>query len=236
MKKQKIGIIGAMDIEVNMLKQMCTSVNTVQSGGRTYVEGLLDGIPVVIVQCGVGKVNAALCAQRLILQFEVTHVINTGIAGAMASGLRVQDIVVSTNAVYHDFDVSGFGYPKCKVPGRETIDFVADEKMIEAAVSSFENLEEAKGHAIIKGRIASGDQFIASKSQKDTIRTDCNPACVEMEGSAIAHACEINEVPFVIIRCMSDMADDNGHDTYEFNETEAAVLSAKLVYAMIKKI
>ncbi len=236
MKKQKIGIIGAMEIEVKMLKSLCTEVTVTEAGGRTFVEGLLDDIPVVIVQSGVGKVNAALCAQRLVLQFGVTHIINTGIAGAMAHGLKVQDIVVSTNAVYHDFDVTGFGYPKCKVPGMDTIDFTADAKMVDAAVECFAELEEAKGHSIIKGRIASGDQFINSKAQKDTIRTDCDPACVEMEGAAIAHACFINDTPFVVIRCMSDMADENADNTYNFNEEEAAVLSAKLVKSMIKRI
>ena len=236
MQKNKIGIIGAMDIEVKMLKELCSDVKVTEAGGRTFVEGLLDGINVVIVQCGVGKVNAALCAQRLIMQFGVTHVINTGIAGAMAHGLKVQDIVVSENAVYHDFDVSGFGYPKCKVPGMDTIDFAADKNMIEATVKAFDSLEEAKGHSIIRGRIASGDQFIRSKDQKDTIRSNCDPACVEMEGCAIAHACFINKTPFVVIRCMSDMADENADDTYSFNEEEAAVLSARLVRSMIKMI
>ena len=233
MQKKKIGIIGAMDIEVKMLKELCSDVKVTQKGRCSFVEGLLDNVSVVIVQSGVGKVNAALCAQRLIIDFGVTNVINTGIAGAMGHGLKIQDIVVSTDAVYHDFDVTAFGYPKCKVPGQDTVEFRADKSMIDAACKAFSSLKEAEGHSVRTGRIASGDQFISSKEQKDVIRTDCNPECVEMEGCAIAHACSVNGVPFVIIRCMSDMADDVSDNLYKFNEEEAAVLSAKIVRAMI---
>ena len=237
---KKIGIIGAMDIEVKALKSWLKPVSgekevkTVSSGNCTFVEGVLDDTEVVIVQSGVGKVNAALCAQRLILQFGVTHVINTGIAGAMAHGLKVQDVVVSSDAVYHDMNAVEFGYKITEIPGMKCSDFTADSYMVEAALMAFERLPEAKGHSIVKGRIATGDQFIAKKELKEAIKVNCNPACVEMEGTAIAHACYVNEIPFVIIRCMSDMADDNGEETYNFNEAEAADLSAKLVRSMLK--
>ena len=239
---KKIGIIGAMDVEVNYLKSLLAplpetdSIKSTEAGNCTFVEGLLDGVPVVIVQSGVGKVNAALCAQRLILQFDVTHIINTGIAGAMAHGLKVQDVVISTDALYHDVDAVEFGYKITVVPGMKCSDFPADQKMISAAEKAFENLEEAKGHSLVKGRIATGDQFIASKELKAKIVENCSPACVEMEGAAIAHACYLSQIPFLIIRCMSDMADDNGENTYSFNEQAAAMLSAKLVQKMLETI
>ena len=185
------------------------------------------------IKSGIGKVNAALCAQRLILQFGVTHIINTGIAGAMASGLGVLDVVVSKDAVYHDMDATGFGYKKTQIPQMKTSAFKADKKMIDAATIAFAELKEAAGHQLVVGRIASGDQFISDRSQKDEIRRSCKPACVEMEGTAIAHAAYLNKIPFAIIRCMSDMADDTGEKTYSFNETKAAALSAKLVCAML---
>lgn len=234
-----IGIIGAMDIEVNMLKSLLyplpqeKNIKITEAGACTFVEGLLDGTHVVIVQSGIGKVNAALCAQRLILQFSVTHIINTGIAGAMAHGLKVQDVVISTDALYHDVNAVDFGYKLTEIPGMKCSDFAADEKLISAAEKAFNDLSESKGHSLIKGRIATGDQFIASKELKAKIVESCNPACVEMEGAAIAHACFLNKVPFLIIRCMSDMADDNGEATYDFNEEAAAILSGKLVQKMI---
>ncbi len=238
-KSKKVGIIGAMSCEVESLVkklkpiQKGSSLVQTEAGGLIFTEGLLEGLPVVVVKSGIGKVNAALCAQRLILQFGVTHIINTGIAGAMASGLGVLDVVVSKDAVYHDMDATGFGYKKTQIPQMKTSAFKADKKMIDAATIAFAELKEAAGHQLVVGRIASGDQFISDRSQKDEIRRSCKPACVEMEGTAIAHAAYLNKIPFAIIRCMSDMADDTGEKTYSFNETKAAALSAKLVCAML---
>ncbi|MBP5443210.1 MAG: 5'-methylthioadenosine/adenosylhomocysteine nucleosidase, partial [Treponema sp.] len=210
----KIGIIGAMSVEVEQLKAVMQEKSDIVKGGLTFSSGLLGGKPVVVVQSGVGKVNAALCAQRLILEFGVSRIINTGIAGAMASGLGVLDFVVSTGALYHDMDATGFGYKVTQIPQMDVSVFPADKAMVKAAQDSFSKMETAKDHKIVAGLIASGDQFISDKARKEKIRSDCNPACVEMEGAAIAHACYLNKTPFVIIRCMSDMADDNGESTY----------------------
>ncbi len=231
--QKKVGIIGAMEVEVQMLIGALQSPKETVSASLSFMEGTLDNIPVVIVRSGIGKVNAALCAQRLIMQFGVTHIINTGIAGAMAKGLSVLDFVVSTDALYHDFDTTGFGYPVCVIPQMDNSDFVADKAMLDAAVMAFTHIPQAEGHQLIAGRIASGDQFISSVSQKELIKKNCAPACVEMEGAAIAHACAINDIPFVIIRCMSDMADDTGEATYDFNEETAATLSGTLVRSML---
>ncbi len=229
---KKVGIIGAMSVELELLKsKLEENPAVIKAGGMTFTEGKINGIAVVLVQSGVGKVNAALCAQRLILQFGCTHIINTGIAGAMASGLKVLDFVASTDAVYHDMDATGFGYKKTEIPQMKCSDFPADGKMLEAARSAFK--EFPAEHKLVFGRIATGDQFISDKEKKSAIQETCSPDCVEMEGAAVAHACWINEIPFVIIRCMSDMADDDGESTYSFNENEAASLSGSLVLSML---
>ena len=184
---KKIGIIGAMSVELEFLKSKLeeNSAET-KAGGMTFTEGKINGSSVVLVQSGVGKVNAALCAQRLILQFGCTHIINTGIAGAMAFGLKVLDFVASTDAVYHDMDATGFGYKKTELPQMKCSDFPADGKMLEAARSAFK--EFPAEHKLVFGRIATGDQFVSDKEKKSAIQETCSPACVEMEGAAVAHA------------------------------------------------
>lgn len=233
---KKIGVIGAMEIEVKALAGKIDSRKETVLSGLTFIEGKIDGVDVVVVKSGIGKVNAALCTQRLILQFGVTHIINTGIAGAMAHGLKVLDFVVSTDALYHDMDTTGFGYKMTEIPQMDCSDFMADKAMIEAAKKSFNSLEDKGDHSLIEGRIASGDQFIGDKKLKEIIAANCSPACVEMEGAAIAHTCYINKIPFVIIRCMSDMADETAENTYDFNEKVAADLSGKFVLGMLSNI
>ena len=163
---KKIGIIGAMEVEVNFLRNlMGDSVKKTEAGSIVFEEGKIHGVDVVLSRSGVGKVNAALCAQRLALQFGCTNIINTGIAGAMAHGLGVMDFVVSTDAVYHDVDATGFGYKLGKVPQMSVFSFEADKKMIEAAKKAFADSELSKGHKMIEGRIATGDQFISEKNE-----------------------------------------------------------------------
>lgn len=233
----KIGIIGAMDVEIDYLRSlMGENIKKNEAGSIEFLEGKIHGKNVVLVRSGIGKVNAALCAQRLILQFGCTNIINTGIAGAMAHGLGVMDFVVSTDCVYHDMDATGFGYKIGQIPQMDVFSFPADKKMIEACKQAFSESSESKGHKMIEGRIASGDQFISEKSVKEKIAANVNPACVEMEGAAIAHACYLNKTPFVILRCMSDMADDLSSNGYEFNESIAAKLSAKICEKVVEKI
>lgn len=229
-----IGIIGAMESEVNALQNALSSVEKTEYCNLTFYKGELSGKKLVVVKSGIGKVNAALCTQILILKFGVTRVINTGIAGATGGSLGIFDFVVSTNAVYHDFDTTAFGYKLGQVPGLPE-KFTADEKMADCVVSAFNQTEFAKEHKIVKGLIASGDQFISAGEKKDFIKTNFEPLCVEMEGCAIAHACSVNKVPFVIIRCMSDMADDTVKSTYSFNEDVCANMSAELVKQFIRQ-
>jgi adenosylhomocysteine nucleosidase len=239
---KKIGIIGAMEVEIQALEAAMTSsggtakAKKIESAKLTFYEGELNGISAVVVKSGVGKVNAALCAQRLMLEFGVTHIINTGIAGAMAHGLGVFDIVVSTDAMYHDVDTSCFGYKPGQIPQMDVYQFPADEALITCAEKAFKATEFAAEHKLVKGRVASGDQFVSDREVKNHIREICSPACVEMEGAAIAHACWLNSVPFVVIRSMSDMADDGEEATSAFNEKVCAEESAAIVLKMFEAL
>ena len=235
----KLGIIGAMETEVQFLIENMKkngAVKETPAGNLVFYEGKLEGKDLVVVKSGIGKVNAALCAQRLILQFGAEKVINSGIAGAMGGDLRMFDMVVSTEAVYHDVDATVWGYKPTQIPQMKESTFKADEKLVQAAINTFNNSVKEEGRKILAGRIASGDQFIADKEKKNHIKEICSPLCVEMEGAAIAHACYLNNVPFVILRCMSDMADDTVEVTTSFNEDEAASISSKFVLELLKNI
>lgn len=232
---KRIGVIGAMEEEVAYLKGIMEGA----SERDGFACGRIGGAEAVVVMSGIGKVNAALCAQRLVREFGATHVVNTGIAGAMARGLRVLDFVASTDAVQHDFDVTAFGYAPTVIPRMKTSAFPADESLRRAAEESFGELSSSEpfsGHKIVAGRIASGDQFISSRAAKSRIEEVCSPACVEMEGAAIAQACFLCGTPFLVLRCMSDMADDGEESSYKFNDKVAAEMSARLVERLISKI
>lgn len=226
-----IGIIGAMDSEVSYICNQMENKESCEINHLTFYKGKLFGKDVVLVKSGIGKVNAALCAQLLILKFNVDKVVNTGVAGATGEGLEIYDFVVSTEAVYHDFDIRFFGYKLGQIPGLPER-FSADKALIDCAVSAFEKTDLPKNHKMVKGLVASGDQFIGSGDVKNNIVSNFHPMCVEMEGAAIAHACHLMNVPFVIVRCMSDTADDSVETTY--SEDEAAAASCKFLVEMIK--
>ena len=228
-----IGIIGAMDSEVETLFTRMSAKEKINLNNLVFYKGKLFDKDVVIVKCGIGKVNAALCTQLLILNFKVSKIINTGIAGAVGEGLKIYDFVVSTEAVYHDFDVQFFGYKAGQVPGMPEA-FPADPALVKTALSAFEHTDFSKQLKIVKGRIASGDQFISGNEKKSAIISNFHPQCVEMEGCAIAQTCYANKIPFVIIRCMSDTADDSVKETY--SEETASRLSSTFLLEVIKEI
>ncbi|GMO67052.1 MAG: 5'-methylthioadenosine/adenosylhomocysteine nucleosidase [Treponemataceae bacterium] len=238
MAEKKIGIIGAMDVEVAFLQNILSpsspssSLSSTKIAGITFYEGTLLGGKAVLAKCGVGKVNAGICVQILASVFGVTHIINTGIAGALDSSLRPCDIVVSTDALYHDVDAVAFGYPLGTVPGMQSV-FPADDFLVKIAQKAFAALQAKADtkltNKLLTGRIATGDVFVAEKSVKNKIIELFQPLCVEMEGAAIAHAATLNAIPFVIIRSISDMADEAGMGDYSFNEKTAAEVSAALV-------
>ena len=229
----KLGIIGAMDVEVALLKEKMKNVTAKDRAGSAYYEGTLEGAPAVVVQCGVGKVNAALCAQILISEFGVTHLVNTGIAGSLYADLDIGDLVVSQDAIYHDFDISYWGRAIGEVPGMGVVAFPADEALIACAFDAAESVNP--GHTRI-GRVASGDQFVCNKEKKDKIIADTSARCTEMEGAAIAHAAYRNAVPFVILRAISDKADDSAEMDYPTFEAIAARRCAEVTMAMARKL
>ncbi len=231
----KIGIIGAMDYEITLLVEAMATETKRTVAGSLYHQGQLHGVDVVAVVSGIGKVNAALCAQILISEFEVTHVINTGVSGAVKDFLEVGDTVISTDLVEHDFDVTGFGgYKFGEIPRMETSTFVADEHLRALA------LEAAKAvvtqYKVYEGRIVSGDQFVASPEKKDFLLETFNATTTEMEGAAIGHVCYVNNKPFVIIRAMSDKADGSAHVNFETFSREAAINAAQIVMRMLEAL
>ena len=225
----KLGIIGAMKIEIETLKESLEGMVTSCRTGMEFYEGTLEGTDVVIVQCGVGKVNAAMCAQILCDCYGVTHLINTGIAGSLNAELDIGDLVVSSDAMYHDFDCVHFGYEMGKVPGMDTVSFPADEQLIGYAFAAAESLNP--GHTKI-GRVASGDQFVAEKELKERIISRTQGLCTEMEGAAIAQTACRNALPFVILRAISDKADDSAEMDYPTFEKLAAHRCAQVTKAL----
>lgn len=229
----KLGIIGAMDVEVATLKERMENPTVTTRAAMHYYEGKLEGLPAVVVQCGVGKVNAAMCAQILCDCFGVTHIVNTGIAGSLCAELDIADMVVSADVIYHDFDLRFWGRPIGQVPGMDVTAFPADEMLKTLARSAAECVNP--GHVRI-GRIASGDQFICSKEQKEKIIADTSAICAEMEGAAIAHTAYRNGIPFVILRAISDKADDSAEMDYPTFERLAAHRCAAVTQAMARKL
>ena len=214
----KLGIIGAMEQEVETLLGLLEEKHTSAHAGVAFHEGTLDGKAVVVVQCGIGKVNAALCVQMLCDFYAVTHLVNTGIAGSLDPVLDIGDLVISLDAMYHDVDVTNFGYVPGQMAGMPAA-FAADAALVEAAYGAAEQVNP--GHTR-KGRVASGDQFVCTQDLKDKIIAVTGAQCTEMEGAAIAQAAYRNQIPFVIIRAISDKADNSAEMDYPTFERIAA--------------
>ncbi len=229
----KLGIIGAMELEVETLVGALENKNAKTISGSTFYEGKLENLDVVIVQCGVGKVNAAICAQVLISCYHVTHLVNTGIAGSLCADLDIGDLLISTDAMYHDFHIAPFGYPVGQVPAVDVLAFPADEELAGLAFAAAEAVNP--GHTKT-GRVASGDQFVAEKAQKERIIADTQGLCTEMEGAAIAHTAYRSQIPFVILRAISDKADDSAEMDYPTFERIAAHRCAQVTQYLAKRL
>lgn len=232
--KEVIGIIGAMDVEVNTLKEAADITETTKIAEMEFCKGTLGGKNVVIVKCGMGKVNAGICAHTLINNFNCTKIINTGVAGSLDNQIDIGDIVVSVDAVQHDYDVEAIGFQKGEIPYTGLYAFPADEALRAAAVKAAQ--ESAPEVHVFEGRVCSGDQFISTKEQKDIIVGNFGGMCCEMEGAAIAQTCYLNNTPYVIIRAISDKND--GSQAVEFSEfeAEAAANCARIVQYMVENL
>lgn len=229
-----IGIIGAMEEEVAHLKEAMQVEETVERAAMTFVKGKLDGKDVVVVRSGIGKVNAGICAQILADLFEVDTLINTGVAGSLDAAIDIGDIVISTDAVQHDMDVSALGDPVGQVPRMDTFAFPADERLVQLAVQA--NEEANPDIHTFTGRVVSGDQFVSDGAVKERLVTQFQAKCTEMEGAAIAQAAYLNKISCVIIRAISDKADNSSTMDYAAFEKQAITHTVRLVRNLMGKI
>ena len=221
-------------MEVANLKEAMKKEREVVRAGMRFCEGTIGGTEVVVVQCGIGKVNAGLCVQILCDLFDVTHLINTGVAGSLDEEINVGDVVVSIDAMYHDMDVTGLGYVPGQVPQMDVLSFAADPMLREAAVKACR--EAAPEIGVFEGRVVSGDQFICDRAKKNEIKKIFGGLCTEMEGAAIAQAAYVNGVPFVIVRAISDKADESVIVAYDVFEAQAARHCTSIIEHMVKSL
>ncbi|AIO19512.1 5'-methylthioadenosine/S-adenosylhomocysteine nucleosidase [Candidatus Izimaplasma bacterium HR1] len=229
-----IGIIGAMDIELETIKKEVTNLTEEARGIRTFYTGTIEGKQVVIVLAGIGKVNAAITTSKLLEEYDVDYVINIGVAGGQ-NGVTHKDIVISTEVLYHDVDVTSFGsrYVHGQVPGMDAT-FKADKTLISKTIKVLENANIAY-HL---GKVASGDQFVTSKETIAKVNELYNDIlAIEMEACAIAHTASIYKIPFIIYRSISDVLDDEtqGEDFDKFVE-EASIKASVVLRELIKEL
>ena len=223
------GIIGAMDLEVELLKEAMADANLETVGGCEYARGTIDGVSCVVVQCGVGMVNAAACTQALIDRFGVGCVVNTGVAGSLAPEVGVGDVVVATDAVNWAMDVQNLGYALGQTPGLPSAFLPTSSELREAAVEA----AQAEGATVHEGRIASGDRFVREIAERQRIAATFDAMCCEMEGAAIAQVCQANDVPCIILRAISDTADGANAVDYPTFEAAAARQCAAITCRLI---
>ena len=231
---KKIGIIGAMELEVEELKAKMQVKRIVEKAGMKFFEGVLSNTDVVIVQSGIGKVNAGICVQILVDTFEITTVINTGVAGSLNNKANIGDIIISSESQEHDMDVTALGYEPGIIPQMKESVFKADAKIAELAVEVCKEVNHDIN--VLTGKVVSGDQFISSKEQKEKLINVFHGDCAEMEGAAIAHAAYLNNIPYLVIRAISDKADGSAQMDYPTFEKAAAAHSAKLVEHLVARM
>ena len=230
-----IGIIGAMDCEVNALKPKLQNLEELQHGNQKIYLGNLYEHKIILVKSGVGKVNSAICTQYIIDKFNPDYIINTGIAGGIAKNLAVGDVVVAENLVQYDFDVSAIGYAKGYMctgiePNKPTM-FYSDKNLIKFFEKSFN-----KDITLHKGIIASGDTFVSDTNRKKEIHNLFNATAVEMEGCAIAQTATVNRVPFLVVRAISDLADNEAGKSHALVEEEIAEVSGSAIENLLKEL
>ena len=231
---KKIGIIGAMEEEVKRIKELMEDVNIKSIASMDFYEGRLEGVALVVVRSGIGKVNGALCTQILVDRYGVDLVINTGVAGSLRNEIDIADIVLSTDALQHDVDATGFGYELGVIPRMEQSIFEADPELITLAKSVCKRV--LPGLGVHTGRIVSGDQFISDANKKEWLGKSFNGFCTEMEGAAIAQAAYLNKLPFLIIRAISDKADNSAEMAYSEFEAIAIDNTVLLLKELIKEL
>lgn len=231
---KKIGIIGAMEEEVSALKEKMQIEEQRMIAGMDFCKGTCEGQSVVVVRSGIGKVNAAVCTQILCDIFEVDMIINTGVAGSLKNEINIGDIVLSTDALQHDMDATGFGYAPGIIPRMETSVFEADQTLVDLAEKVCKEVNpEIQVH---KGRVISGDQFISDRSVKDRLIELFQGYCTEMEGASIAQTAWLNKVPYLVVRAISDKADGSAEMDYAEFEMKAIEHTVRLMTGMLQNM
>ena len=229
-----IGIIGALEVEVAILKEKMEDVRIIKKASMDFYEGILAGKKVVVVRSGIGKVNAGICAQILADVFSVDAIINTGIAGSLNKNINIGDIVLSTDVVQHDMDATGFGYRKGQIPQMPVFFFNADDNLRRLAAEVCKEVNP--DIQVFEGRIASGDQFVCDQDVKNRIVSEFSAYATEMEGAAIGQAAYLNEIPFLVVRAISDKADGSAQMDYSEFEKAAVDHSVRLTLNMLARI
>jgi adenosylhomocysteine nucleosidase len=224
-----IGIIGAMQVEIDGIREKMTEISEQTVSGVTYTKGRVGKTEVVTAVCGVGKVFAAICAQTMILRYNVSAVINTGIGGTLSPEIGILDLAISSGVVEHDMDTSAVGDPVGMISGINMIDLPADPHLYALAERTAGEL----GIRFQTGIIASGDQFVADRARKDFIHETFHAIACEMEGAAVGHVCCVNQVPFVILRAISDDVSGGGPADYNAFKMKAAAVSNRMTLALL---
>lgn len=229
-----IGIIGAMEEEVALLKEKMTDVKISRKAGMEFFQGDLMGHKAVVVRSGIGKVNAGICTQILVDDFQVEAVMNTGIAGSLKAEIDIGDIVLSTDTMQHDVDAREFGHARGQIPRMDTLTFPADDNLRSLAAQVCRRVNPEI--QVYEGRVVSGDQFVADKEKKEQIISFTDGLCTEMEGAAVGQTAYLNQIPYLVIRAISDKADDSAHVDYPTFEKQAILHSVRLVENLVKEL
>jgi len=227
-----IGIIAAMDSEVRDVKLAMAEGIEIYHGGMTFFKGKLHQKEVVAVKSGVGKVNAAMCTQILIDVFKVNTIIHVGVAGAVHPDLEIGDIVISEDSCQYDMDARAFGHPRGEIPNMDITFFKADPVLIKLAVAAAEEL----GASYRVGRVMTADLGVDSNQLKEELREEFGGLCVEMEGAAVGQVAMLNQVPYLVIRSMSDKADSDLTNDYKANLEASIKNGVAIVLSMVSGV
>lgn len=226
----KFGIIGAMEEEISKLESLMDITAQEKVGGMDFRQGQLGGMEIVLVHCGIGKVNGALCAHTLINNFWVDYILFTGVAGALSPRLNIGDIVISSDSMYHDVDVTVSGYPPGQIPRLPVRAFPAEPGLIHRAWKVAEKIVPQR---VFIGRVLTGDRFIANKVEAQRLASELGGICVEMEGAGVGQACYMNKIPYVLIRCISDKADGTATEDFKRFCRQAANAAARIICGVL---
>ena len=229
----KLGIISAMSEELELLLNDMDLKSKQTKANMTFNNGIVWGKDVVAVVCGIGKVNAAVCAQILISEYKVDKVVNVGVAGGIGKDIYPGDVVIADTLVQHDMDTTAFGDKHGQIPRLDTFDFKCDETLIKLAK---ESCTERKDINSFTGRIVTGDQFVANIDKIKWLSQEFEAVACEMEGASIAHVCYLNNIPFVVIRSISDNANNGAHMDYQQFIPIGVKNSTTILKSMLEKI